>query len=155
MRRFLLSAAILAACSPSHGQAPAQPVEPPARATQAPARPVQPLPPGAKSLDDLGRPVFPSTPAGIKARKRWNYQAQQAREAQESAAWAAYVEKMGPIVAAQQRQAWLDQQFMLQVQLDASRTQSLSRMADAEAKQAEINRQRLQLQMYEAYRNQR
>jgi hypothetical protein len=147
---------IAPAVPPSEGpaQAPAAVAPPVAAAPAAPAVVRAPVPPpGASHYDAKGRPVFPSTAAGIKARRRYNYQVELANQAAEAKAWNAYVEKMGPIVAAQQRQQFLDQQRAFQLQMEVARTNAIIREAAAAEKNAEVNRQRLQLEQYQSYRD--
>lgn len=147
--KALLTAALIVSCAPCFGQAPAP--KPAAIPIPAP----RPLPFGATHFDSQGYPRFPNTQPGIRAYRAYLYQQAQAKEAAEREAWEAYAAKMGPIIAAQQRQQFLAERAAYQLQLETSRTQSMQRIATAEEKQAEINRQRLQIQLYQIYKDQR
>lgn len=131
-----------------------KPTKPDATANASSESAKQSLPPGATGVDSRGRFVFPKTLAGRRAEKRYNFQADQARARAEAAAWEAYAAKMGPIVAAQQREQWMRQYQLNQLQIEAAKANAMQRQASAIEKDAEINRQRLQLEAYELFQSQ-
>lgn len=73
------------------------------------------------------------------AAKKAVFKANRAREAYERAQWQAYVERVGPIIAMQQREAWRDM-------MEAQRTAAMVGMAQAAQADAITNRARLRQQ---------
>lgn len=73
------------------------------------------------------------------ARKHQQRAAQAAAQRRQAQAWAEYVERVGPVIAAQQRQEWM-------MEMEARRTAAMQAIGTAALQDAATNRMRYRMQ---------
>jgi stage V sporulation protein SpoVS len=79
----------------------------------------------------------------LRAAKVATWKANRAREAREAEAWRLYVERVGPVIAAQQRDAF-------QLEMEARRTAAMQALGAAAMQQAQTDAARYRLQTQQA-----